>query len=413
MSSLDNFHLFQKRLKSYSLIPLVKLEEGKYKTFLSALERSYNRELVETEDGIPIRCLISGINTQPKIEKKSFSALAENGLLVGDILYWPRIDSHWIITDLEETEKSIAQGYISQALYYLRWRDERTGQVYDTWACTKGPEETTITDGVKSGIRYDVRNQSLYLMVPKDRAGMEFLDRYTKLFVNGRKWRIEVADRYSYDRLIALQLKEELIDRDKDDTVEQITDGALPFNIRFTSSLDDVTFVTLGQEIELVYDVFKNDNRIMDYKSIIEAENCEYKDGKIIFNEIGDAHIAIAFPEIEKEYEYIITVSDEQQKSEHKDIIGPYVLPTLTTEEFYCDFVVDGKHTKPAGKWTFDKRFFSSVTATDKANAIRLRANNKIGTTTITFTIPRSVTSDEVVLTKEVKIVSIYERERS
>ena len=73
--SIDNYDLFQKRLKTSATIPLNKLEEDKLKTFKIALERSYNREIVERKDGSQIKCLISGINTQPKIEKKSFNII--------------------------------------------------------------------------------------------------------------------------------------------------------------------------------------------------------------------------------------------------------------------------------------------------------------------------------------------------
>ena len=403
--SVDNYDLFQKRLKTSATIPLNKLEEDKLKTFKIALERSYNREIVERKDGTQIKCLISGINTQPKIEKKSFSTLVENNCDVGEVLYWVRRNSHWIITDMEETEKSVFQGYISQALYHLKWLDKKTGVIYDEWACTKGPEETTIPDGVKHNINYDNLNQSLYLMMPKHSDGMDLLDRYFELFVNGKKWKIQSADRYSYDKLVTLQLVESLINEDIDDTENEIVDGKIDINYLFSCSLDGIDSLKRNQESALLFSLYTNKELSM-LEPQISVENCRYENGKIIFDSIGEAHIIFNYPTIDKTYEYLITITEDEVVNEVASIIGESIVKTMTYNTFAFDYTLNGEKVEAQGVWSFDKNYFDVISESNKE--IKLKTKNKVGSTSLTYSFEKE--GETKTVTFNIKVRSIYER---
>ncbi len=403
--SIDNYDLFQKRLKTSSLIPIAKLEEEKLKTFKIALQRSYNRELIEKKDGTQFMSLISGINTQPKIEKKSFSTLVENGCDVGDVLLWVRRNSHWIVTDMEETEKSIFQGYISQALYHLKWLDNNTGKIYNEWACTKGPEETTISDGVKLNVKYDNLNQSLYLMMPKFSEGMNLLDRYFELFVNGRKWKIQSTDRYSYDKLISIQLVESLINEDIDDKENGIVDGKIPFNYSFSCSLDGVDSLKLKQELALSFSLYKNDE-LSTEKPVIEIFNCKYENNLLIFDSIGEAHIIISYPTLDKKYEFLITITDEEIVNEDIKINGQTAVDTMTITNYSFEHILNGESVIENGEWIFDKNYFNLIEQDNKK--IKLKVRNKIGLTNLIYKISKE-DGNSVEKILQIKISSIYE----
>ena len=403
--SIDNYDLFQKRLKTSATIPLNKLEEDKLKTFKIALERSYNREIVERKDGSQIKCLISGINTQPKIEKKSFSTLTENNCDVGEVLYWVRRNSRWIITDMEETEKSIFQGYINQALYHLKWLDKETGTIYDEWACTKGPEETTIPDGVKHNIKYDNLNQSLYLMMPKYSDGMDLLDRYFELFVNGRKWKIQSTDRYSYDKLVTLQLVESLINEDTDDTENEIVDGKIDIDYLFSCSLDGIDSLKRDQESTLLFSLYKN-KEISTLEPQISVENCRYENGKIIFDSVGEAHIIFNYPDIDKTYEYLITITEDEVINEVASIVGESIVKTMTYNTFAFDYTLNGEKVEVQGVWSFDKNYFDVISESNKE--IKLKVKNKVGSTSLTYSFTKEEETKTV--TFDIKVKSIYER---
>ena len=93
------------------------------------------------------KALITGIPTQPKIGKKNFAALRDHGCEVGDEIYWPSNDSHWLITEHDEAEGAIFQGSIEKTLYELKWKDPISIE-YIVPEHAKGPDETTIGNGV-------------------------------------------------------------------------------------------------------------------------------------------------------------------------------------------------------------------------------------------------------------------------
>lgn len=376
---MSAYDLYQKRLETYHTIPLDKLEEGKMNTFKVALQRSYNRELVKNKTGTEFLCLISGINTQPKIEKKSFSTLLDNSCAVGDIIYWERSGSRWLITDKEETEKSIFQGYISEATYKLTWKNTTTGQTYEEWACVKGPEETTITSGVKNSIQYDTPNQSLYLMMPKNSAGIELLDRYFEIFVDDRKWEIQVMDNYSYKDLITLQLLETSINKDTDDTTNNIADGKIINTYTISSSLTNLTSVELNTVLSFTPILYSNGEKII-LPYTVTATNCSYANNNLTFNVVETASIVVAFEGITQTFTYSISVVDIPQVLP-LEIIGSSNVKVMTTNAY----TIQGYNSGDTVVWTVDDLYFAIV-STDN-DKITVKARNKIGTSNITCVI--------------------------
>jgi hypothetical protein len=391
---MSTYDLFQKRLATYDAISLDKLVEDKMKTFKIALQRGYNRELVSNKEGTQFLCLISGINTQPKIEKKSFSTLLDNACAVGDILYWERNGSRWLITDQEETEKSIFQGYISEASYQLKWVNSTTGENFSEWACVKGPEETIITDGVKNSIQYDEPNQSLYLMMPKNSAGMELLDRYFEIFVGNRKWEIQAIDNYTYKNLVTLQLLETSINRDADDTTNNIADGKIINTYTISSSLTNLTSVELNTVLSFEPILYANGEKIILPYDIV-CENCSYANGAITFDILDTATIEITYEGITTPFEYSIGVTSESQTLP-LEIIGSSNVKVMTTNTY----ILQGYSEGDTVVWSIDTDYLTIVSVDNET--VVIKARNKIGTTNLICTV------NDVEYSKEIKITSLF-----
>lgn len=398
----DNYDLYQKRLQTYDTISEDKLIQDKIRTMKSALARGYNREMVEME-GNNFKCLISGINTQPKTEKKSFSTLVENGCEVGSIVYWIRNNSRWIITDREETEKAIFQGYISEALYEIKWKDLETDIVYSEWACVKGPEETTIPTGHKLGIQYDSPNQSLALIMPKKSKGISLLQRYVELMVNGRKWRIESIDNYSYAGLITLQLIEVLIDNDRD-TID-IPNGQITQEFKIKTELDGVSEILIDSNIILNPVIYKNGIE-MKIPYEINCSNALCQNNEIIFNTQGESIIIINYPSIEKSFIFTITVNTLVENTyEIISIIGDDITKTMTTNLYDIIHINNGLTIpfEKTGKWIVDSNFASIISETN--SSIKIKTKNKIGEFIISYR-----TDEGQEYSKKIKIISIFGR---
>ncbi len=395
---MSNLDLYQKRLRDSRKISKSKLVDLKIKTFKKALERSYNSEVVRANDD-EFKALITGIPTQPKIGKKNFAALRDHGCEVGDEIYWLSNDSHWLITEHDETEGAIFQGSIEKALYELKWKDPISDKIYSARACAKGPDETRIGNGVKHAIMFDTLTDSLYLIVSAKAQGSHLLKRYTELMVNGKKWRIEVVDNMTRKNLIFMQLMETPFDRDSD--TDEIAGGKVTADFTAKSSLDKIEFVDLNSTIDFVPLLLKNGSVVNTEDIEIETTNCTYEDNVITFDRIGPSSITVNF----KEYEQVFTWSLEVVENNHeqvivREILGDKRVKTFSTIDLYAADLLNGKQQTFEGQWTFDENYFTLI----KEDGVRLKlqVKNKTGTTTVKFT------GANLHLETEIKIVPIF-----
>lgn len=385
----ENYELFQKRLLTSSKVSKDDLILDKQKSFQKALESSYNSELVNIYNpnfsihgDIVFSALIDPIDTEPKIERKSFSTLLSNNCEVGTVIFWRRRGDYWMITEESETESAIFQGFISQALYKIEWKDLNTGKIYDQYACAKGPEETVISDGIKHGIIFDSFSDSLYLMVPKMTEGIELLKKYTELMINNRKWIIEIIDDITYDKLVTLQLKEIAINQDLDSS--NLVNEDINIAFRVDCALKGISELNQNSVVNLDPILYKNNN-IISYPFVIKTNNCIANEDNITFNSLGRAVVEIWYDSIDHlEFVYIINILENGASNESiTEIWGNSSIKTLNTVTYYFKNLHDGVHIPVQGTWSLDLEYVSIVSS--DINSITLKANNKIGTFTLKY----------------------------
>jgi len=395
---MSNLDLYQQRIRDSKKISKSKLVDLKIKTFKNALERSYNSEVVQTNNS-EFKALITGIPTQPKIGKKSFATLRDHGCEVGDEIYWLSNNSHWLITDHDETEGAIFQGSIEKTLYEIKWKDPISDRVYSARACAKGPDETTVGSGVKHAIMFDILTDSLYLIVSAKAEGSHLLKRYTELMVNGKKWRIEVVDNMTRENLIYMQLMETPFNRDSD--TDEIAGGKVTTEFTARSSLDKIEFADLNSTIDFVPLLLRNGSVVNTEDIEIRATNCTYEDNTITFDKIGLSSIRVNF----KEYEQVFTWSLEvvEQNDEQviiREILGAKQVKTFDVIDLYAADLLNGKQQSFEGQWIFDEDYFTLVK--EDGVQLKLQVKNKTGTTTVEFI------GADLHLETEIKIVPMF-----
>ena len=395
---MGNLDLYQMRLKDSRKISKSKLVDTKIKTFKRALASSYNSEIVVSNNN-EFDALITGIPTTPKIGKKNFATLLDNNCETGDELYWPANDSYWLITEHDDTEGAIFQGSVQRALYELKWKDPVLNKVYSARACVKGPDETTISDGVKHSILFDTLTDSLYLIVSSKVEGSEYLDRYFELMVDGRKWRIEVVDAMTRSNLLYMQLMESPKDRDRD--TEDMVDGKEEVIFTMNSSLDNISFVDLNSEIDFLPILLRN-GRILDRGEVeISVNNCTHNDNKVLFNQLGLSSITVNFKDYNEIFKIELSVvSDNTESIIVEEIIGNSSVKTLSTNVYTAVDTLNGIPRSTTGVWSYDNNYFEEVSIGD--TEIKLKSRNKTGTTFVRYV------SDTADITKEVKIVPLF-----
>ena len=395
---MNNFDLYQMRLGDSRKIAKSKLVDIKTKTFLRALDSSYNSEEVVMNND-EFQALITGIPTNPKIGKKNFATLLDHKCEVGDEIYWPANNSYWLITEHDDTEGAIFQGSIERALYELKWKDPVLDKIYSARACAKGPDETTIGDGVKHAIFFDTLTDSLYLIVSSKVEGAEFLERYFELMVNGKKWRVEVVDSMTRPNLLFIQLMESSFDRDKD--TKEIVGGKEEVIFAMDTSLDSISTITLNSEVNFVPTLLRNGKILDRGKILVRTMNCTYNENKIVFDRLGLSSIIVNFKDYGEQFKIEINVVEEvEEEIIIEKILGSESLKTFNVYEYTALHTINGQSVIVPGVWTYDKNFFEEVLT--KENIITLKTKNKPGKTVITFV------NDDITISKEVRIVPLF-----
>lgn len=399
---MGSFELYQKRLRDSRKISKERLIDTKVKTFKKALDSSYNSQEVVVEEN-SFKALITGIPTSPKISKRNFATLLENGCEVGDQVYWTFDDSHWLITEHDSTEISVFQGSMEKALYILKWVDPKSGKIYSTRACAKGPDETTISEGVKHSIFFDLLTDSLFLIVPTKVEGVELLQRYFELMIDGKKWRIEVIDESTSEDLIFLQLIETTIDREADS--EEFAGGKLPNKFTIDFPLEGLEEIAKGQSVELAYKLYRNGYALETEQPEINVKNCTLLDNSVTFDSIGLSSVELFFPDYGQKFKWEIeVVENSEDPLSITQIIGSSSVRALTYEDYTFAKVVNGSFEDVGGSFEFDEEYFGRESS--GAQSIRLKVKNKTGETKIKFV----STDNKVLHEKEIIVKTRFTR---
>ena len=213
------YELFQKRLANRGVTEIERMTKGKEDSFNYALLHSYNSETIEKE-GILSKGLINHEKLQMDYDQKTLSTTLASGFEIGDTFYWGRTDTNWVVIIQHITERAYLKFSIKKALYKFRWRND-DGVIWEQWAALLGPVETKISEENRKGVNFDVGNNTLTLWMGAT-EGTKTLNRYDKIMVAGKVWRINVVDDITTPKLVNLHLIEDFVDEDRDNKPEEI-----------------------------------------------------------------------------------------------------------------------------------------------------------------------------------------------
>lgn len=378
---MNNFELYQARLVGSRGLNKQRLVDNKIETFKRALARSYNSVNVR-RDGRKFPALITGIPTSPIITKKNFATLLDYDCEVGDTIYWEEHDSYWIITEHDSTEMAVFQGSIQQCLYVLEWRDPITGEIYKAHAAAKGPEETTITSGVKHSIFFDRLTDSLYLILPSKTRGIHLLQKYFQIMLAGRKWEIEIVDDVTRKELVYIDLKQ--IPMNKELDTDNLAKGKIPIEYEILSILDELQEVKLGDSIEIKPILLKNGELVRDPEFKIRSRGNVVEENSIHFTEEGETHVTIEFPKYAAKEKYSFKVVETpEEKESTKSIKGPREVKTFMDITLLFSNIKNGEVQISNGYWEVDQDKFTILE--ENNYAIQLKTKNKPGMTTVKY----------------------------
>lgn len=170
-----------------------------------------------------VRALINPNKLKVDFDEKILSVGFEHQFECGDIFYWERTNSYWLIylQDLDET--AYFKGNIRRCYYYIDWLDDNN-EKYRTYISVRGPAETRIDDIQKHNIVINQPNYSLDILMPKNEETMKRFQRYSTFYLKDNLdpdskicWRVEATDSISVPGVLEIRAVEYYADKDKDD----------------------------------------------------------------------------------------------------------------------------------------------------------------------------------------------------
>lgn len=207
-----------------------RLVEGKLRSMHAALENSYQAEWVIFNKGTShkrkFKALINPDKLKDDYDKKIISIDFEAGAKIGDVFYWERTNTYWMITLQHYEEEAYFRGSIQRCDYQL----DINGHKY--WIYLRGPVETTTQWRQKHKIEINDLNYSLLMYIVKNEETLEFFSRHQIVNFDGHRWKVAATDKYSSNGYIQVYL-DEYFDNEFEETSEieeeVIIDNGVPY----------------------------------------------------------------------------------------------------------------------------------------------------------------------------------------
>ena len=237
MSGLENL---KTRVKYYGVTVEDRLNTDKLRTLKKALFNSYQAETIVLADGREIKCLINS----DKLEKdyddryisipfediclnaerlgKTFEGQQKIGLKPGDVFKWKENDSYWI-TYLPKLEESAYYRATIRICTYEVTINDTQYKIYFRGPTMVQAEWHKTEHSQWNGINYDAM-----LTIVKNDETLKFFDRFVKVKIGGKNWKVVATDKFSTEGIIDVYLVEDFTNTIEEENPPPVIDPIAP-----------------------------------------------------------------------------------------------------------------------------------------------------------------------------------------
>ena len=178
-----------------------RVDKSKLHSMQMALQNSYQAEWITLNDN-QYRCLINPDKLKEDYDQKVISIEHSAGMKEGDVFYWDRTDTHWLVYLQQHSESAYFRAQIRRCNYEIEVNNHKY------WVYLRGPEETALVWRQKHNIEFNDLNYSLLIYVTKNEETLDFFKRFQILKIDGHRWRVAATDIFSQGSIIEVYLEE-------------------------------------------------------------------------------------------------------------------------------------------------------------------------------------------------------------
>ena len=219
MSGLDNLSMrlqYKGGFKQHG-----RMVEGKLKSLKKALMYSYQTETIQLDDGRQFQSLINRSRLTEDFDQKMISIPFEDiclnsneikgktkdgiekiGMKIGDIFYWIRTDTYWLVY-LQYLEE---EAYFRAEIRRCTDEIEVNGKSYKAYI--RGPRNTDIKWHTKQNISWNDMDFDIVCYTPANDDLLQDLHRFQRVIIQDKPWEVQTVDSISLPGILQIRIKE-------------------------------------------------------------------------------------------------------------------------------------------------------------------------------------------------------------
>lgn len=355
------------------------VENLKTRTFNYRLTKDYNAEVIRKIDDMEETrdVIIQTSRLSDKIDYKKISAPLDTDLTPGQIVYWDREATNWLIYLRRNTEKNYFLGEMREAQYRIKWRDQY-GNVWSQLGSFSRQDPSVVQSiGYITTVDFQYLDGSATIMMQDNEVSRK-LERYDKFKIAGVIWKVVGYDTTSYKNIILFYLEE--TESNPDTEKEDIPEGQIERVSAVESNLDGMLEVKTGTEIDLEIVTKLNGTFILEDSYVLKAQGAVLSDRRVSFLEEGEAIIRIESQVTGAEVVYKIKVSEDAEEFTQYMIIGPDTITTSLSYNYELKENINGSMVAVKGKWSVESSLPVKVSKLDNGISIK---TNRVGDITV------------------------------
>lgn len=370
----------------------------KDRAFSRRLEKDYNREDIYKLDDKenPIPAIIQTSQLSARYDYKKISLPLSTEIKTGDIIYWEREKTNWLIYLQRNTEKNYFLGEMREANCTISWKD-KYGNKYSQLG--NFSRTSPGGGGIETDYVLDYLDDGAQLLLTNNETSRK-LQIYNKFIIDNYVWEVRGIDTTTYKNIILYSLK--ITRWNKDEDTSDLPLGQINTKTVIESNLDSFTEKKLNSTI-LVNPTTKVNGNIVEDEYIIEVENCTLQENNLIsFDTLGTANITIRGVKSGVVKQYQVEIVESPSVANIYSIKGPELVKATLSYTYEIVRNINGESAHAYGEWKINNSLAKIIESNE--NICKIQVGKQVGDFILEY-----VPVGESGISKEIKIKNLLD----
>lgn len=379
-------------------------EALKDRAFYRRLEKDYNRETVYKENNkeAPISAIIQTSQLSARYDYKKIALPLSTNIKVGDILYWERDNTNWLIYLQRNTEKNYFLGEMCEANFSISWKDKygnKYSQLGNFSKTSPFSRTSSGVGGIKTDYVLDYLEDGAQLLLSENEISKK-LQIYDKFIIDNYVWEVRGIDTTTYKNIILYSLKITKWNKDEDTT--DLPTGQINTKTIIETNLDSFSENKINTTIS-INPITKINGNIIEDEYYIEVSNCTLQENNVIlFDTLGTAYISIKGIKSNTSKNYELEIVENPSIVNIYSIKGPDLVKATLSYTYEIIRNINGESAHSSGEWKINNDLAKIIESNE--NMCKIEMGKQVGDFILEY-----IPIGESGVSKEIKIKNLLD----